>query len=74
MLGRLKMSIGNAVASYNRLMLDVYSDKKLGVLGGPEAFKATTLERGIKTIVGQMTGGEEAGMLEKTQDDVQCKV
>jgi ABC-type transporter Mla maintaining outer membrane lipid asymmetry ATPase subunit MlaF len=74
MFGRLKMSIGNVVASYNRLMLDVYSDKKLSVVGGSEAFKATTLERGIKAIVGQMTGDEGSGMLEKTQDDVRCKV
>jgi hypothetical protein len=74
MLGRLKMRIGNAIASYNRLMMDVYSDKKLGVVGGSEAFKATTLARGIKAIVRQATGDEEAGMLEKTQDDAKCKV
>jgi hypothetical protein len=46
MLGRLEMGIRKAIASYNRLMMDAYSDKKLGLMGGPETFKATTLERG----------------------------
>jgi hypothetical protein len=72
MLGRLKLGISEAIKSYNRLMIDVYSDKKLGT-GGSEAFKATTLERRIKAIVGEATGDEDAGMLEPVQNAM-CKV
>jgi hypothetical protein len=73
MLGRLKMSISQAITSYNRLMSDVFSDGKVTIMGNVEAFKATTLERGLKEIARETTGVEDERMLESPQNSARCK-
>jgi hypothetical protein len=74
MLGRLKMSISQAITSYNRLMSDVFSDGKLVIVGNGEAFKSATLERGLNAITQGATGVEDERMLEQVQDSASCKV
>jgi hypothetical protein len=74
MLGRLKMSISEAVTSYNRLMSEVSSDRKALTMGGSEAFKATTLERGLKEIVRGATGDEGERMMERLPESIKCSV
>jgi hypothetical protein len=74
MLGRLKMSMSQAIASYNQLMSTVFSDKKRLTIGGSGAFKVTTLERGLKDIVREVTQDEDEMLLESTTEVTKCNV
>lgn len=74
MLGRLRMSIDDAITEHTRLMCNVFGDKKLIIHGGSGAFRATKLEQGLKAIVEKATGDAEEGMMEENTDGVKCKV
>ncbi|KAG5634305.1 hypothetical protein H0H81_002476, partial [Sphagnurus paluster] len=60
MLGRLGMSVQEAIAAYVRFARTVFSRKKWFFQDG--TFKASVLERAIKEIVGRHTGDTEARM------------
>lgn len=74
MLGRLRMSVDQAIAAYAHLVFHVFGDKKLVVLGGAGTFKATKLEQGLKAIVEQATGDAEEKMMEEKPSEAKCKV
>jgi hypothetical protein len=74
MLGRLKMSMSQTIISYNRVMSEVFSDRKTITKGGSGAFKATTLERGIKNIVREATNNENEMLLEPGAEVSRCNV
>jgi uncharacterized protein YqfB (UPF0267 family) len=68
------MSLGQAITSYNRLMSDVFSDRRSITIGGAAAFKATTLERGLKDIVREVTKDEGEVLLESVPGATRCNV
>ncbi|CAE6482651.1 unnamed protein product, partial [Rhizoctonia solani] len=76
MLGRLRMSIDDAIRSYTQLTRSVFSERKLTFTGETGAFKATVLERELKAMVCRAVGDEDAKMMENQQPDegVRCKV
>ncbi|CAE7076101.1 unnamed protein product [Rhizoctonia solani] len=73
MLGRLHMSIDDAISAYNKLMSSVFSDKKV-LTNGPAAYSATKLEQELKEIVRKATGDENERMIEEPTDQVKCRV
>ncbi|KAI0269331.1 acyl transferase/acyl hydrolase/lysophospholipase [Gloeopeniophorella convolvens] len=62
MLGRMRMSVDEAIVCYGGLSEKVFSDVKHGLHEGK--FKASKLEEAIKKIVKQMTGDAESMMLD----------
>lgn len=74
MLGRLKLSMDDAIAAYVYLVSEVFRDKKLLVHGGSGAFRATKLEQGLKEIVKKATGDAEERMMEENPSETKCKV
>ncbi|CAE6463254.1 unnamed protein product [Rhizoctonia solani] len=76
MLGRLHMTIDEAIISYSRLMRTVFSERKLATRGDSGAYKATVLEQELKGIIRRSTGNEEVTMVESdpSDSDVRCKV
>lgn len=73
MLGRLGMSVDDAIASYKHLMSNVFGDKKLIVRGKFEESKTMTLEKDLKSIVEKAAGDPEVRMLEEP-GKAKCKV
>ena len=61
MLGRLRMSADTAIAHYDDLVQQVFSDMKRW---GNEKFKATKFEEVIKSVVKAVTGDSESPLLE----------
>jgi hypothetical protein len=74
MLGRLNMSMNQAITSFNRLMSEVFSNRNAITTGGAEAFKAKTLERGLKRIVREATGDKNKTLLDSNAEVTRCKV
>ena len=71
MLGRLGMSVQNAIACYGTLAGPVFSNlKQIGEDGG---FKASNLEKVIKAIVKEQTGQENERMMGTPFDGKGCK-
>lgn len=70
LLGRLKLDIGQAIASWLDVMRAVFVQRKSHESEG--AFKATALEQAISQIVVQYGQGDE-NMI-KTNGDESCKV
>ena len=70
MLGRLRMSVGDAIKCYNDLSETVFSDTKLG---GDGKYKATTLENVIKDIVKEKAGDPEAPLFDDGSRGRVCK-
>jgi hypothetical protein len=62
MLGRLQMSVTEAIEDYGTLAQRVFSDVKF--VGGDGKFKATKLENVIKEIVEKKTGREDELMMD----------
>ncbi|CAE6406186.1 unnamed protein product, partial [Rhizoctonia solani] len=63
MLGKLGMSIEEAIESYTRLMAAVFSNKKGGIIGRA-AYKSTTLKDSLRSIIQDATGDGEKKMVE----------
>lgn len=70
MLGRLRMSVDNAIHAYARLSKTVFSEVKRS---GDGKYKATKLEAAVKEIVEQYTGDPEAEILESGNSDDFCR-
>jgi hypothetical protein len=70
MLGRLQMSVPEAIEHYGMLALKVFSNTKMG---GHGRFKASKMEQVIKEIVQAKTGDPEALMMDPRQEDEVCR-
>ena len=62
MLGRLRMDVVTAIDSYDNLTQQVFSDPKRWLVDG--RFKATKLEKAIKSVMRDVTGDPEEPLLE----------
>jgi hypothetical protein len=62
MLGRLRMDVETAIGSYINLAQQVFSDQKRWP--GDGRFKATNLEKVIKSVVQSVTSNPEEPLLE----------
>ena len=71
MLGRLGMSVENAIRCYGTLSGTVFSDVKQP--WGDGRFKASQLEKVIKEIVKEQTGQENERMMGTSPHDRGCK-
>jgi hypothetical protein len=71
MLGRLRMSIDDALKYYDILTKKVFSEGKKVIGNGK--FKATALEHVIKDIVKTMTGDANSPMMDTLSDGDACK-
>ncbi|CAE6476809.1 unnamed protein product, partial [Rhizoctonia solani] len=64
MLGKMGMSINQAVESYTRLTEAVFSNKKKGGITGGAAYKSTTLKESLRSIIQAATGDGDTQMSE----------
>ena len=71
MLGRLGMSVENAIACYGTLSGRVFSNVKH--TWGDGRFRASELEKLVKAIVKEHTGQENARMIGTLLHDKGCK-
>ncbi|QRW22931.1 tRNA uridine 5-carboxymethylaminomethyl modification enzyme GidA [Rhizoctonia solani] len=75
MLGRLHMSIDDAIKSYLHLMRTVFSERKFTMKRDTGAFKSTVLERELKELVNRMAGDPNATLMGSARGEgLQCKV
>jgi len=65
MLGRLRMDVNTAIDRYDELAEQVFSKIKRF---GDGKFKATNLEKAIKSVVKDVTGNSETLLLEEDQN------
>jgi hypothetical protein len=65
MLGRLRMDVDTAIEHYDDLAKQVFSGMKAGERDGK--FRATKLEKAIKSVVETATGDSESHLLEGIQ-------
>ncbi|CAE6361816.1 unnamed protein product [Rhizoctonia solani] len=75
MLGRLHMSIDDAIKSYLHLMRTVFSERKFTMKWDTGAFKSTVLERELKDLISRMAGDPNATLMQSAGGgEAQCKV
>ncbi|CAE6400703.1 unnamed protein product, partial [Rhizoctonia solani] len=75
MLGRLHMSIDDAIKSYLHLMRTVFSERKFTMKWDTGAFKSTVLERELKDLINRMAGDPNTTLMQSAGGgEVQCKV
>ncbi|CAE6538976.1 unnamed protein product [Rhizoctonia solani] len=70
MLGKLRMPIEKAIEEYEKLMKNVFTEKK--VLG-PTTYKAKKLQQALGAMIRETTGDAEERMLGKEGEDEKCK-
>ena len=73
MLGRLRMGVETAIDTYNNLGKQVFSDPKRCQWRRDGKFKATKLEKAIKSVVREETGNSEEPLLE-VRDTSVCRM
>jgi hypothetical protein len=71
MLGRLRMSLSEAIDHYGTLTKRVFSNAK--VVGRDGKFKASKLEEVIKEIVQARTGNADARMMDPRPEGEVCR-
>jgi hypothetical protein len=71
MLGRLRMSVAEAITRYKTLAQRVFSDPRL--IGGNGKFKASKLEQVLKEIVKEKTGQPDELMMDRRLEAQVCK-
>src|SRR5579859_3024979 len=71
MLGRLQMSVTEAIGCYGTLAERVFSSTKL--IRGEGKFRASKLEEVVKEIVAEKLGDPDACMLETRPEGDACK-
>ena len=69
MLGRLRMSVEEAIDCYNNLAKKVFSGLKIG----GDKYKASSLEEVIKKVVKDKTGDSETQVFDDGALDGICK-
>jgi hypothetical protein len=72
MLGRLRMSVDDAIAAYAKLAKEVFSDVK--PKGHEGRFKASKLEDAIKQIVGAHSASKDPEERMKDSRNNACKM
>ncbi|KAG8699764.1 hypothetical protein FRC08_005118 [Ceratobasidium sp. 394] len=70
MLGRLRMSVDEAMEHLSEIASQVFSKKKLW---GEGSYKATILEKIVGQMVSKYAGGVDARIWEETVGDEGCK-
>lgn len=74
MLGRLKMSMDEAITAYLALVGHVFSDKKTLASREPgAAYKGTKLQESLRRMVRDATGNEYEQMLDEQAEAGRCK-
>ncbi|CAE6466789.1 unnamed protein product [Rhizoctonia solani] len=71
MLGRLRMPLDSAIEEYNKLIREVFADKKLIRISGRGAYKGTRLREGLREIISKF--GKDNGMMEEESIPGDCK-
>jgi hypothetical protein len=71
MLGRLGMSVTEAIACYGTLAKTVFSSVKR--TGGEGRFRATKLEQVIKEVIRERTGHPDERMMDTRSEGKGCK-
>lgn len=71
MLGRLRMSVEDAIKCYDSFAKRVFSGGKKTI--GDGKFKASVLEEVIKEIVNAETGDADTRMMETSSDEQACR-
>jgi hypothetical protein len=71
MLGRLRMSVTEAIDHYKTLAQRVFSNASL--IGRDRKFRANKLEEVLKEIVENMTGRPDELMLDRRPEGEACK-
>lgn len=71
MLGRLRMSVDDAIRAYTALAKKVFSKVKMF---GDGKYKATNLEAAVREIVGKYAHDAETTMLDVRPKDDICRV
>lgn len=74
MLGRLKLSVNEGIASYSHLMYETHSSKNRSSLSNPKTFNVKRLEQGLKNMVENVTGEVDERMMEENPNEGTCKV
>ncbi|KAG9120074.1 hypothetical protein FRC07_004591 [Ceratobasidium sp. 392] len=69
LLGRLGMSVDEAIETYQHILIKAFSEKK--ILSGDAVFKATNMESAINRVVARCTG--DANTLMLNSDPKGCK-
>jgi hypothetical protein len=72
MLGRLQISVEQAIEFYGKLVKNVFSERKIFGSNG-SAFKLSKLKKALMEIVGHATGNENELMMDKRADADSCK-
>ncbi|KEP46808.1 putative calcium-independent phospholipase A2-gamma, partial [Rhizoctonia solani 123E] len=72
MLGKMGMSIKEAVESYTRLTEAVFSNKKKGGITGGAAYKSTALKESLRFIIQAATGDGDTKMSEGASKPDSC--
>jgi hypothetical protein len=71
MLGRLRMSVDQAIEAYGTFASQVFSERKPPWKDG--MFKARNLEKAIKAIIQESTGDPDARMFDPRPSSEVCK-
>lgn len=73
MLGRLRMSLDQAIKEYGRIVEEVFSDKKAFGTNGNSTYKGTKLRKTLKAMVQEVTGTEDEPMSKDLEGGGGCK-
>lgn len=71
MLGRLRMSVDDAIQAYAKLSKKVFSQTKRG-LAPDGRYKASNLEDAVKTILKEFGADTKAGIVDSRSGDGVC--
>ena len=71
MLGRLRMSVNDAIVRYATFAKAVFSNVKK--FGGDGKFSASKFEEAIKELVRERTGNPDERMLDQRSEGAGCK-
>ena len=73
MLGRLRMSVNEAIQCYGTISQEVFSQPNFMPIGGGSKFSAARLERAIKRVVQERTGTEDELLINGQSEGRECK-
>jgi hypothetical protein len=73
MLGRLRMSVDEAIKCYGAISQEVFSNPNFVSIGRGSKFSAAKLERAIKRVVQEKTGKEDELLINTQPEGRECK-
>lgn len=73
MLGRLHMSLEQAIKEYGKLVERAFSDKRSFGMSGPGAYKGKNLREALQSMVQNATGNKDERMVEGKSYTDGCK-